>query len=47
MGSSQHTQNIQINNVISENEKMCILFYFRKKLNSLFGQSTVMAPSPT
>ena len=35
-GSSQHTQNIQINKVIGENEK-CVLFY-RKNLNGLFGQ---------
>ena len=29
MGDNQHTQNIQINNVIGENEK-CV-FYFKKK----------------
>ena len=30
MGDSQHTQNIQINQVIGENEKMCLLFYGKK-----------------
>ena len=27
MGDNQHTQNIQINKVIGENERMCLLFY--------------------
>ena len=36
---SQHTQNIQINIVIGENEK-CPLFY-GKKVNGLFGQPNV------
>ena len=35
-GDSRHTQNIQINKVISENEK-CV-FYFTGKIYGLFGQ---------
>ena len=38
-GDSQHTQNIQINKLIGESEK-CLLFY-AKKLNGLFGQSSM------
>ena len=30
-GDSQHTQSIQVNKVIGENEKMCLLFYGKKK----------------
>ena len=40
MGDSRHTQNIQINNIIGENEKR-VLFY-RKKIdflaNTIFNQ---------
>ena len=36
VGDSWHTQNIQINNVIGENES-CV-FSFMEKLNGLFGQ---------
>ena len=36
MGESQHTQNIQINKVIDEDEK-CV-FYFTEKNKELFGQ---------
>ena len=36
MRDSQHTENIQINKVIGENEK-CV-FYFTEKLNRLSGQ---------
>ena len=39
MGDSQHTQNIQINKVIVENEK-CV-FYFTEKCNRLFGQPNI------
>ena len=39
-GDSRHTQNIQINKVIGENEK-CV-FYFIEKLNRLFGQPNTM-----
>ena len=35
-GDSRHTQNIQINKVIGENEKCA--FFHRKNLNGLFGQ---------
>ena len=35
-GDSRHTQNIQINKVIGENEK-CV-FYFMEKTYGLFGQ---------
>ena len=38
-GDSQHTQNIQINKVIGENEK-CLLFY-RRKPYRLFGQPNI------
>ena len=34
---SLHTQNILINKVIGENEKLCLLFY-GKKTHGLFGQ---------
>ena len=37
MGESRHTQNIQINKVISENEK-CVFHFMGKKCNRLFGQ---------
>ena len=38
-GDSQHTQNIQIIKVISENEK-CV-FYFMERINGLFGQPNI------
>ena len=38
VGDSLHTQNIQINKVIGENEK-CI--FYGKKLNGLFGQPNI------
>ena len=37
---NQHTQNIQMNKVIGENEK-CVL-YFMEKLNRLFGQPNTL-----
>ena len=36
---NQHTQNIQMNKVIGENEK-CVL-YFMEKLNRLFGRPNI------
>ena len=36
-GDSQHTQNIQINKAIGENER-CVFLFYGKKLNGLFGQ---------
>ena len=38
-GDSLHTQNIQINKVIDENEKF--VFYFMEKLYGLFGKPNV------
>ena len=34
-GDSQHTQNIQINKVIGEKRKMCILFYGKNRTDFL------------
>ena len=42
MGDSQHTQNIQINKVIGENEK-CV-FYFMEKPNRLLSQPSIRIP---
>ena len=43
MGDSQHTQNIPINKVIGENEKMCLFFCGKKHVdflaNLVFGYS--------
>ena len=39
-GDSQHTQNIQIDEVIDKNEK-CV-FYFWKKKYGLFGQPSTL-----
>ena len=39
-GESPHTQTIQINKVIGENEKR--VFYFTEKPNGLFGQPNVI-----
>ena len=36
VGDSRHTQNVQFNKVIGENEKNCVLFY--EKSYGLFGQ---------
>ena len=43
MGESQHTQNIQINKVIDEDEK-CV-FYFTEKNKELFGQPSTKEQS--
>ena len=43
-GDSQHTQNIQINKVIGENEK-CV-FSLTAKLNRLFGPPNTMSVLP-
>ena len=40
-GDSRHTQNIQINKFIGENEK-CVFLFDGKKLNGLFGQSNII-----
>ena len=42
MAESQHTQNIQIDKVIGENEKNCVFYFTEKKLNGLFGQPNNM-----
>ena len=42
-GDSRHTQNIQINKVIGENENVSFLLW--KKLNGLFGQANISGSS--
>ena len=39
-GDSRHTQNIQINKVIGENEK-CVFYFMEKTLKVPFGQPNV------
>ena len=45
MGDSQHTQNIQINEVIGGNEK-CVFYFMEKKLSGLFGQPSTSVLFP-
>ena len=45
VGDSQHTQNIQVKEVIGGNEK-CVFYFKEKKPNRLFGQpnTTLILP---
>ena len=38
MGDGQHTQNTQINKVIGENKKICLLFYAKKYMDDFLAQ---------
>ena len=46
MGDSQHTQNIQVNKVICENEK-CIFLFYRKNYADFLGNSEVLSYTST